>query len=110
MSEPTTEKLAKAMINAGFGEHHLMVKRAREGYYDDFKSPLPTPMIQLVKDLQASGADWLAKMAIDGAFDATLEESSAWASSPEGQELLAELRGDANAATPPASVEVSDAT
>jgi hypothetical protein len=55
-----------------------MIERAKEGYYSDYDSPIATPCIQLVKDLDAIGAKELSKRARDGEFDATKEESDAW--------------------------------
>lgn len=54
------------------------IQRAREGYYSDYDSPLTTPCIQLVMDLTKHGFLDLAKMARNGDFDATKEESDAW--------------------------------
>lgn len=84
-----------------------MIKRARDGYYHDFLSPLATPEIQLVADLRGL-ADRpatprnsrpllraLAKAVIDGQYDASKEKSDAWARSPEGQATFAELTGQA---------------
>ncbi len=36
----------------------------------------------------------LAQRVLDGEFDATREESDAWAASPEGQETFRQLRDD----------------
>jgi hypothetical protein len=84
-SEPTTERLATALEAAGAPPG--MVDRARAGYYDDFKSELATPCIQLVADLRAAGLDELAARAIDGEFDGTPEESAAWFEA-EGKDYL----------------------
>lgn len=67
---------------------HEMAKKAREGYYHDYLSPLDFPCLQLDKDLAAAGtpaASALRDRHHQGEFDATREESDAWASSPEGQ-------------------------
>jgi hypothetical protein len=61
-----SEKLAQALHAEGLFE---MEAKAREGYYGDFTSPLATPIMQLVNDLQARGATELAKRAMNGAFD-----------------------------------------
>jgi hypothetical protein len=68
-----------------------MEAKARSGYYDDFKSPLATPIVQLVKDLQKAGQHEIAKRAMNGEFDATREESEAWRSSPEGEQAFKDL-------------------
>lgn len=88
-SEPTSERLARDLENAGLPA--VMVERAREGYYDDYKSPLPMPEMQLYQDLKAHGRDDLAEKVTEGYWDATKEESEAWAASPEGQEVFAAL-------------------
>lgn len=76
MTEPTTEKLAKAMKASNCPPE--MIARARAGYYDDYKSELTLPCVQLVTDLRAIGQLELAQRAINGEFDGTPEESAAW--------------------------------
>lgn len=83
---PTTEKLAQALELANAPTD--MVARARAGYYDDFKSHHPTPIVLLVEDCQRLGLTDIAQRAMDEEFDATKEESEAWANSSEGQEIL----------------------
>lgn len=78
-NEPTTEKLAKALEMASCPD--WMIKRARDGYYDDFKSELATPITALVTDLMAlrtADAFVLAERAKNGEFDGTAEEADAW--------------------------------
>lgn len=91
MTEPTTEKLARALTFAGAPT--AMIERARAGYYDDYKSPQAFPIMELVKDAEAAGLTAIAEAAKDGAFDATEEESDAWAASPEGRATFRELLG-----------------
>jgi hypothetical protein len=105
MAEHTTAKLARALsvIPAIPRE---MVQRAVDGYYHDFLSPLDFPEIQLVSDLRAVADNTslprstrqeigkLAQRVIDGEFDASSEESAAWAASPEGQETFRVLADD----------------
>jgi hypothetical protein len=105
MSEHTTIKLARA-LQAIPGVPREMVTRAVDGYYHDYLSPLTFPEIQLVADLRelaslpATPRDSrpllraLAQAVIDGEYDATKEESDAWAASPEGQETFGQLRDD----------------
>ena len=88
---PTTEKLARALEAVNDSKLAEMIRRAREGYYDDFRSPLALPTVQLVHDLIAAGQREMADRAIDGEWDATKEEGEAWARSPEGQEVFREL-------------------
>jgi hypothetical protein len=89
MIEPTTEKLAKALeaVNAPTD----MIQRARDGYYDDYKSPLAMPELQLLSDARALGLETIAQGVINGEWDATKEESDEWAASPEGQAAFSEL-------------------
>lgn len=89
MTESTTEKLAKALeaVNAPA----IMIKRAREGYYDDFKSPLTFPEMQLHQDAHVAGLETIKAAVEAGEFDSTKEESDEWARSPEGQAVFAEL-------------------
>jgi hypothetical protein len=105
MSEHTTAKLARA-LQAIPGVPRDMITRAVDGYYHDYLSPLATPEIQLVADLRelaslpATPRDSrpllraLAQAVIDGEYDATKEESDAWAASPDGQETFRQLRDD----------------
>ena len=105
MSEHTTVKLANA-LRAIPGVPQDMIERAAGGYYHDFLSPLALPELALVNDvrglakLPATPRDsrplllGLAQAVIDGAYDASAEESRAWAASPEGQEAFAELHPD----------------
>lgn len=65
-----------------------MIAKARKGYYDDYKSPLAMPIIQLVIDLQAVGQDALAERAKNGEFDSTKAEADEWAASKEGIETF----------------------
>jgi len=83
--QPTTERLAAALEAAAAPA--AMIERARAGYYDDYKSELATPCIQLVHDLGAAGLKELQDRAIDGEFDGTREESDAWFQS-EGRGML----------------------
>lgn len=87
----TTEKLAVELEKAGLLS---MAKKAREGYYHDFLSPLPAPCLQLEDDLRKIGtpeALAIRSKHLNGEFDATKEESDAWAKSPDGQAAFAEL-------------------
>ena len=105
MSEHTTAKLARALQEIP-GVPKEMITRAVDGYYHDYLSPLAMPEIQLVTDLwelakvPATPRDSrvllraLADRVIAGEFDATKEESDAWAASPEGQETFRQLADD----------------
>ena len=87
----TTEKLAAELEGANLLE---MAKKAREGYYHDFLSPLAAPCMQLEADLRAIGttaAEAIRQKHLNGEFDATTEESDAWAESPEGKATFGQL-------------------
>ncbi len=93
----TKDILADELVKAGLFDMSL---KARSGYYHDYLSPLATPCLQLSEDLRQAGTD--AALALrerhhQGEFDATKEESDAWADSPEGQAAFASLlKGAAN--------------
>lgn len=108
MSAPevhTTVRLAKA-LQAIPGVPKDMIKRAFDGYYHDYLSPLDLPEIQLVADLRSLASlpatprnsrpllRALADAVIAGEYDATKAESDEWARSPEGQETFRQLRDD----------------
>jgi hypothetical protein len=88
---PTTERLAQDLEAAGAPAD--MIDKARQGYYDDFKSPLAMPEMQLLTDARAAGLESIAQGVIEGKWDATREESDEWARSPEGQAVFQELFG-----------------
>ena len=73
--ERTKERLAQVLHAHGLLE---MEEKSRAGYYDDFESPLATPIMQLVEDLRAAGQDKLALRAMHGEWDASREEAEAW--------------------------------
>jgi hypothetical protein len=87
----TKDKLAAELERAGL---HLMAAKAREGWYHDFLSPLDFPEMQLDHDLAIAGTP--AALALrerhhNGEFDASIEESDAWAESPDGQATINKL-------------------
>lgn len=87
----TKDFLAAELARAGLNE---MASKAAEGYYHDFLSPLAMPETQLAEDLGAAGtpeAHTLRERHIRGEFDASPEESEAWANSPEGREVFTSL-------------------
>jgi len=84
----TNEVLALELEKIGLVE---MAKKAREGYYHDFLSPLEDPAMTLLSDLKKAGALSLAARHMNGEFDATLEESEEWANSQDGQDTLRRL-------------------
>lgn len=90
----TKDILAAALREAGLGK---MADKAAAGYYHDFLSPLATPCLQLEADLRAVGtpaAMALRARHLNGEFDASMEESDAWADSPDGQAAINSLAPD----------------
>lgn len=86
---PTREKLVRALA----AEHAPleMIDRAAQGWYDDYTSPLSTPIAALVNDATYHGLNGIAKRAMAGEFDAQKWEADDWALSQGGQEALAQL-------------------
>ena len=106
MGEHTTVTLAKALREIP-GVPQDMIRRVIDGRYHDFLSPLDFPEIQLVADLRALAQNpatprdsrsllrQMAQRVINGEFDASPDESKAWAQSTEGQETFRQLADDA---------------
>jgi hypothetical protein len=69
------------------GAPDWMIRKAIDGYYDDYESPIATPCIQLVIDLNLAGLLDMANEAKNGKYDGTKEEADAWLAK-EGQDLL----------------------
>lgn len=93
MPQHTKDKLADALRMAGL---HDMADKAATGYYHDFLSDLDLPCLQLDIDLAAAAtpaAQALRERHANGEFDASLEESEAWADSDDGQETMGRLIG-----------------
>jgi hypothetical protein len=96
----TKDFLAAELLRAGLP---AMAKKAAAGYYHDFLSPLDAPCQQLAHDLgifanaasalpqQRAAAKALLARHMAGEFDASHEESEAWAASQEGREAFAGL-------------------
>lgn len=81
----TKDRLADALREAGLP---AMAEVAATGFYDDYLSPHADNMAHLLADLMDAGtvpALSLRQRVINGDFDGTLEESEAWAKSPEGR-------------------------
>jgi hypothetical protein len=87
----TKDKLAAALTEAGLDE---MAAKAATGYYHTYLSPLDCPSGQLDDDLTAAGtpaALELRKRVDWGDFEASSEESDAWAITEEGQKEMREF-------------------
>src|SRR5262245_14265251 len=84
----TKDKLAEALHEIGLDE---LAEQAKLGKYDDYLSDSATPQMDLANELAKVGsveAITLRRRVIEGDFDATIEESDAWANSKEGQEAF----------------------
>lgn len=93
----TKDMLADALEEVGLTE---MAAKARTGFYHDFLSPIELPEMALVTGLGAAAAmhpdkaeaiEALRQRVISGDFDASGEESDAWAASEEGQDAFRRL-------------------
>jgi hypothetical protein len=94
----TKDKLAEALRAAGLNG---MADKAATGYYHDYLSPLDAPCVKLAEELnlfarapsnpRRAEAQALLERHLNGDFDASPEESEAWANSPEGREAFAML-------------------
>jgi hypothetical protein len=90
----TKDLLAQELSKAGLDD---MAKKAADGYYHDYLSPLATPELQLDFDLLDASiagnkqATELRARHRAGEFDANKEESDEWAASLEGQEAFRKL-------------------
>ena len=97
----TKDMLADALQAVELTE---MAAKARTGYYHDFLSPLDLPEMMLINDLSVAATTThrhqqeaimaLRSRVIDGDFDASVEESEAWADSQEGQDTFRSLLKD----------------
>lgn len=73
----TKERLAKDLSD--YRAPQSMVAKALMGHYDDFESPLPDPITQLVEDCRSHDCLCeIAQRAREGCYDATKEEADEW--------------------------------
>lgn len=93
MKLPTRLRLAAALREAASQaqpynaeRYEAFAKRAETGEFDDFADTHVCPITQLYAELTAAGFTKFAARVRDGEFDATKEESDAWAASASGQE------------------------
>lgn len=96
---PTTEKLARDIeseLSRRWNTYDktrrelvtLFARRAREGWFDDYKSQLAFPISQLVRTAIHLELDDVAQAARDGKYDATPAEAARWAASVDGQDTF----------------------
>ena len=81
---PETNRLRLAAELETKGASRQIIDRLRAGYYDEFSDSSPLelyeePDIALVEDLRRAGLHEFAARVTDGKFDATTDESAAWA-------------------------------
>lgn len=89
----TKDILAAELEKAGLPE---MAKKAADGLYHDFLSPLPMPTYQLAIDLTLAAtpaARTMHQRVMDGEFDASKEEAADWAASPDGRAMFRKFGG-----------------
>ncbi len=105
MKMPTKLRLAAALREAAAqaqphnaAKYEAFAKRAETGEFDDFADVHVCGVTQLHNELMAAGFTKFAARVRDGEFDATKEESDAWAASPAGQETMAQLSPEMRAA------------
>lgn len=55
-----------------------MIRNAEQSLYDNFKSPLNEPILQLINDCEAIDLTQLAERAKNGEYDGTKEEANFW--------------------------------
>ncbi len=65
-----------------------LANRAETGEFDDFGTIHVCGPTALYQALMAHGLNKFARRVADGEFDASPEESDAWANSPEGREAM----------------------
>jgi len=89
---PSNERLARYLEAEGVTQ---LVKRARDGEFSDFNSPHVMPQHKLVDLLKKLCRPDIAKLVIDGVFDATMRESDEWAKAElaKGGEVADVLHG-----------------
>jgi hypothetical protein len=93
MMNKTTERLIVALHEEHAPE--WIIVKATNMQYDDYLSDSAFNIADLVSDCRkAGGLQKIINRAIDGQFDASEDESDAWAASPEGQATFQELLGD----------------
>jgi hypothetical protein len=96
--QESTKKLVYALEQEYLltGDQRLkqIIFRAKSDYYHDYVGVPAMPEIELYHELRTLGHRALANRVESGEFDATKEESDAWARSPEGQSLFRKLLND----------------
>ena len=101
MTQPTTERLALAMEEAGCPAEAIALARA--GHYDLIASPMKLPIQKLADDLREMGFSELAERAITGEFNPTPDEAKAFLDSD-----LPDLLTDEGASPPTARSALLD--
>lgn len=91
LPEPRPLTTADRLANELEEKHPQLAQRARDGLYDDFRSPLAFPKVALLKDLLAVGDKELAERVSRGDFDNTREDALAFMESEEGLSILKDV-------------------
>lgn len=102
MTAPTSQKLADALRAAGFDD---LAKRAKADEFHEFFGPHAAPGMLLAELLfliyrddpvekHKIAAMNIRQRLIDGDFEASEEESAAWAMSAEGKDAFKRLTND----------------
>lgn len=77
MKKGTTTTLIEDLEELGLGpakkEIDIIIERAKNNDYHDFKSELPMPKMMLFRDLKLIGLDDLAAKVFEGEYDETDE-------------------------------------
>lgn len=98
---PSDVLLAKDLRDLGLEE---LAVRAEASEWNDYFGPHAMPQHMLIGELMAAAArttdfdlrakiNAMVKATMTGTYDGTKVESDAWAESPEGQAIFAELMG-----------------
>lgn len=74
----STDLLVEALEAANDPHLAEIIERAKTGYYNEYKSNLPTPIYTLIDHLMRVGNRGLARRAACGHFDATEAEAREW--------------------------------
>lgn len=68
--------------------YEALARRAETGEFDDYGTVHVCGPTALYHELLVAGFTKFAKRVLDGEFDASIEESDAWANSAEGREAM----------------------
>lgn len=78
--------------------YRALAERAATGEFDDFGTVHPCGPTALWQELMAAGLTKFASRVANGEFDASMEESDAWANSAAGREAMKDFTPEQRAA------------